>query len=75
MTDTTINTQITLPRELYEAIAKQAKVKGQSISNEISSLLTPLLMSGTSELEEEIQAWEAASHEDWLNLEQTLVSR
>lgn len=43
MTDTTIDTQITLPRELYEAIAKQAKVKGQSISNEITSLLTPLL--------------------------------
>jgi hypothetical protein len=34
----TINTQITLPIELYQAIAKLAQTNGQSVSGEIVSL-------------------------------------
>lgn len=70
----TINTQITLPIELYKVIAKKAHEHGQSVSVEIVSLLTPLLMEVSTELDREFKAWEAASDEDWLNLEATLAS-
>jgi hypothetical protein len=65
----TIDTQITLPIELYQAIAEKAQAHGQSLSGEIVSLLTPLLIQVPSELDREFKAWEAASDEDWLNLE------
>jgi hypothetical protein len=70
----TIDTQITLPIELYQAIAEKAQADGQSVSGEIVSLLTPLLMPVSTELDREFKAWEAASDEDWLNLEATLAS-
>jgi hypothetical protein len=70
----TIDTQITLPIELYQAIAKLAQTNGQSVSGEIVSLLTPLLIEKANELDREFEAWEAASDEDWLNMEATLAS-
>jgi hypothetical protein len=70
----TIATQITLPIELYQAIAEEAQTHGQSVSSEIVSLLTPLLLQVSTKLEQEFQAWEAASDEDWLNMEATLAS-
>jgi hypothetical protein len=70
----TINTQITLPIDLYQEIAKQAQAHGQSLSSEIVSLLTPLLMQVSNELIEEFEAWETASDEDWLNIETILTS-
>jgi hypothetical protein len=70
----TIDTQITLPIELYQAIAEKAQAHGQSVSGEIVSLLTPLLIQIPTELDQEFKAWEAASDEDWLNLEAKLAS-
>lgn len=70
----TINTQITLPIGLYQAIAQLAQTHGQSVSSEIISLLTPLLTEVPIELDREFKAWEAASDEDWLNMEATLAS-
>lgn len=37
----TIDTQITLPVELYQLLAEQAKEHGNSISVEVTALLTP----------------------------------
>jgi hypothetical protein len=70
----TIDTQITLPIELYQAIAEKAQAHGQSVSGEIISLLTPLLIQVPTELDREFKDWEAASDEDWLNLEAKLAS-
>jgi hypothetical protein len=70
----TIDTQITLPIELYQAIAEKAQAHGQSVSGEIVSLLTPLLIQVPTELDREFKDWEAASDEDWLNLEAKLAS-
>ncbi|RUT05970.1 hypothetical protein DSM106972_031760 [Dulcicalothrix desertica PCC 7102] len=70
----TIDTQITLPVELYQLLAEQAKEHGNSISGEVTALLTPLLVQMPPELAEEIKAWEAASDEDWLAMEETLAS-
>jgi hypothetical protein len=68
-----IDTQITLPIELYQAVVQQAKLHGHSVSVEITTLLTPLLIQVPTELVQEFAAWEAASDEDWLSLEATLV--
>lgn len=65
----TIDTQITLPMELYQAIVQQAQEHGQSVSGEIVALLTSLLMQVPTELAQEFAAWEAASDKDWLNIE------
>ncbi|GJD21224.1 No_hits_found [Rivularia sp. IAM M-261] len=73
--NTTIDTQITLPVELYQLLAEQAKAHGNSISVEVTALLTPLLMQMPPELDEEIKAWEAASDKDWLAMEETLASK
>lgn len=70
----TINTQIKLPIDLYQAISQQAEVHGQSINNEIVSLLSSLVRETPSELAQEFVDWEAASDEDWLNLEDKLAS-
>ncbi|MBD2778074.1 hypothetical protein [Iningainema tapete] len=70
----TIDTQITLPIELYRAIVQQAQAHGSSISGEITALLTPVLMQVPTELVQEFAAWEAASDEDWLRMEATLAS-
>jgi hypothetical protein len=70
----TINTQISLPVELYEAIVRRAGAYGHSVSGEIVSLLTPVLMPVPSELEREFADWEAASDEDWLMIEELLTS-
>lgn len=72
MSKNKIETQITLPPDLYQAIAQRAELNGQSFSNEITALLTPLLNDISSELEQEFQAWESASDEDWLSLEENL---
>jgi hypothetical protein len=71
----TIDAQVTLPMELYQAIAQRAQTHGHSISGEIVALLTPLLMQVPPELIQEFAAWEAASDEDWLTVEATLVSK
>jgi hypothetical protein len=39
----TIDAQVTLPIDLYQAIAQQAQVHGHSVSNEIVALLVPIL--------------------------------
>jgi hypothetical protein len=69
-----IETQVTLPIELYQAIAQQAQAHGHSISGEIVALLTPLLTQPSTELDREFAVWEAASDEDWLSMEATLAS-
>jgi hypothetical protein len=71
----TIDTQVTLPIELYEAIVQQAQVHGHSVSSEIATLLTPLIMQAPSELVQEFAVWEAASDEDWLSMEATPASQ
>nr|RNJ69263.1 MAG: Arc family DNA-binding protein [Leptolyngbya sp. IPPAS B-1204] len=71
----TIDTQIALPIELYQAIAQRAQVHGQSVSSEIVALLLASLVQDSAELTEEFAAWEAASDEDWLNLEAALTSQ
>lgn len=70
----TIDTQVTLPMELYQAIVQRAQAHGQSVSGEIVALLTPLLMQVPTELAQEFEAWEAATDEDWLNMEAALAS-
>lgn len=73
-TTQTISTQITLPIEVYQAIAQRAQVHGNSIDSEIATLLISLLTDST-ELSQEFAAWEAASDEDWLNIEAKLASQ
>jgi Arc-like DNA binding domain len=63
-----ISTQITLPIELYQAIAQRAQVHGQSVSSEIVTLLISSLGQDAAELAEEFADWEAASDEDWLHM-------
>lgn len=70
----TINTQIKLPIDLYQVISQQAEIHGQSINSEIVSLLSTLVIETPTELEQEFAVWEAASDEDWLNLETKLIS-
>ena len=69
----TIDTQITLPIELYQAIVQRAGVYGHSVSGEIVSLLTPMLIELSSDLEREFADWEAASDEDWLGMDTLLA--
>ncbi len=71
---TTIDTQVTLPLELYQVIVQQAQAHGHSVSHEIVVLLAPMLGHNSTELAQEFAAWEAASDEDWLNMEVTLGS-
>lgn len=71
----TIDTSITLPIELYRAIVQQAQADGYSVSDEITALLTHVLMQVSTELVQEFAAWEAASDEDWLSMEATLASQ
>ncbi len=71
----TIDTQVTLPIELYRAIVQQAQADGYSVSDEITALLTHVLMQVSTELVQEFAAWEAASDEDWLSMEATLASQ
>ena len=70
----TIEAQISLPRELYHAIAQQAQANGQSFSQEIVELLTRSLTEGPDDLKREFMAWETASDEDWLAMEAILAS-
>ena len=73
-TTQTVNTQIKLPLDLYQVISQQAEAHGQSVNNEIVSLLSSLIIDTSSELAQEFADWEAASDEDWLNLEVKLAS-
>lgn len=70
----TIDAQVALPIDLYQAIAQQAQAHGHYISNEIVALLAPMLGYNSNELAQEFAQWEAASDEDWLNIEATLAS-
>jgi Arc-like DNA binding domain len=68
----TIAAQVALPRKLYEALEQQAKAHGCSMDNEIAARLPASLALGLQDLEHEIAQWEAASDEDYLNLEALL---
>jgi hypothetical protein len=70
----TISTQVTLPLQLYQAIEQRAQVQGKSVNSEIVALLASLLENPAS-LVKEFADWEAASDEDWLNLEVALASQ
>jgi hypothetical protein len=70
----TISTRVTLPIELYQAIAQRAQGHGKSVNSEIVALLISLL-EDSDELPQEFAHWEAASDEDWLNLEAALASQ
>jgi len=70
----TIDTQLTLPIDLYQALSQHALANGHSVSSEIVALLTPLLMQASTELIQEFADWEAARDEDWLSMEATLTS-
>lgn len=70
----TISTQVTLPLQLYLAIEQRAQVQGKSVNSEIVALLASLLENPAS-LVKEFADWEAASDEDWLNLEVALASQ
>lgn len=71
----TIDTQVALPIELYQTIVQQAQAHKNSVSGEIVTLLTSVLMQNSTNLTQEFEAWEAASDEDWLNLEASLASQ
>lgn len=60
----TIDAQVTLPIDLYQALAQQAQAHGNSISNEILALLATMLGHNSTELTKEFADWEAASDED-----------
>jgi hypothetical protein len=68
----TISTQITLPLHLYQAIEKQAKGQGKSVNSKIVALLASVI-NDSANLNREFADWEAASDEDWLNLEAALA--
>ncbi|MBP0020527.1 MAG: hypothetical protein J7647_23605 [Cyanobacteria bacterium SBLK] len=70
----TVEAQISLPRELYHAIAQQAQANGQSFSQEIIKLLTRSLAEVPDDLEREFIAWETASDRDGLAMETLLAS-
>ncbi|MGK7929313.1 MAG: hypothetical protein AB4290_29420 [Spirulina sp.] len=70
----TIEAHISLPTDLYHAIAKQARANRQSFSQEIVDLLTHSLIKVPDNLEGEFIAWETASDEDWLAMEAILTS-
>ncbi|MBA3924276.1 MAG: hypothetical protein H0X31_22275 [Nostocaceae cyanobacterium] len=70
----TIDTQLTLPIELYLALSQNALPHGHSVNSEIVALLTPVLMQTSSELLQEFTDWETASDEDWISMEATLTS-
>lgn len=70
------DTQIVLPNEIYQAIEQRAKVHGHSVNSEIVALLATSLSIKVSEDEDlvnEFLAWETASDEDWLKMEDILV--
>ena len=72
------DTQIVLPNELYQAIEQLAKVHGNSVNSEIVALLAMSLSIKVSEDEDlahEFMAWETASDEDWLKMEDLLVHK
>jgi len=69
-------TQIVLPNELYRAIAQLAEVHGHSVNSEIVTLLAISLNIKVGEdeaLVDEFLAWETASDEDWLKMEDLLL--
>ena len=70
----TINTQVALLIELYQAIAQRAQVHGKSVNGEIVALLLSLI-EDAARLAQEFADWEAASDEDWLHMEATLTSQ
>jgi hypothetical protein len=69
-----IDTHVSLSMELYQAIEQQAQMHGCSVNSEISSILADSLKLPQDGLIEELNAWEAASDEDWLKMEAMLAS-
>ncbi|MEM8505026.1 MAG: hypothetical protein AAF716_17960 [Cyanobacteria bacterium P01_D01_bin.1] len=69
----TIDTQVTLPLDLYSVIERLAQLRGHSVSQEVVTLLTDLVPQLTDELAKETSEWEAASDEDWLAIERMLA--
>jgi hypothetical protein len=69
-----IDTHVSLSMELYQAIEQQAQMHGCSVNSEISSILADSLKLPQDGLIEELNAWEAASDEDWLKMESILAS-
>ncbi len=70
----TISTQVTLPIKVYQVLSQQAQVHGKSVNSEIVALLT-FLLKDSAELAQEFADWEAASDEDWRNMEASLTSQ
>jgi hypothetical protein len=71
----THDTQITLPTHLYQAIKQRASLHGRSFNSEIVALLAVSLnLEISGDLMDEFGAWEAASDEDWSNMEALLTS-
>jgi hypothetical protein len=66
----TINTQVTLPVNLYRKIARQAQINGNTINSEIVALLTPLLAPLSTELKLEFESWEEAIDEELLTMDE-----
>lgn len=69
----TVETRINLPTELYQEIEQQAKAHGCSVNGEIVALLAYSLSQMMDGFEREVALWEAASDEDWLNMEARLA--
>jgi hypothetical protein len=69
-----VETRIVLPAELYQEIEQRAKARGCSVSGEIVRLLTYSLSQMMDGFEREVALWEAASDEDWLNMEERLAA-
>ncbi len=71
---TTINAQVTIPTDLYQAIEQRAQIHGHSISTEIVDLLMLAMPEHDEELAREFAQWEAASDEDWQAMEVIIAS-
>jgi DNA polymerase III delta subunit len=70
--DRKLNTQVTLPVELYRAIARKAQINDRSVSNEIVELLASALARGPNELEREFESLEAEREKSTITLEESL---
>ena len=70
----TVETRIHVPPELYQEIEQRAKMHGCSVNGEMVTLLAYSLSQMMDGLEREVALWEAASDEDWLNMEARLAA-
>ena len=70
----TVETRIDLPNKLYQEIEQRAKARGCSVNSEIVTLLIYSLNQRMDSFEHELALWEAASDEDWLDIEARLAA-